>query len=86
MKLPQNCRPNVTLRALLPALLIAGCATPSTISTGALMALPERPPSLQPAPSEAYSTRASRNIEMWRMQLTDILPRQPPVAPPGRSE
>lgn len=86
MMLPQNCRQSAMLLALLPALLIAGCATRSTISTGASMELPEKPPLQQPEPSEPYSKRASRNIETWRTQLTDIWSTQELANRLGQSE
>lgn len=54
---------------LLPAMLLAGCATTSPISSVDCPAPPSMPAAVTLQPSEPYSLRAQRNMERWREML-----------------
>lgn len=66
-------RPNEPRRLnrllLLPAMLLAGCATTSQISSVDCPAPPSMPAAVTPQPLEPYSQRVQRNLERWREML-----------------
>lgn len=61
------------LLPLLPALLMAACATQSPAPTVASPRLPAKPSISTPVPQEPYSVSASNRIENWRKRLMGTL-------------
>lgn len=73
MKLSPKPKPDplkTLLLLLLPAVLLTGCATPSTASAPVCPAFPSPPPLSQPIPQPSYSERAQRDIATWQQRLT----------------
>ena len=66
---PPNAKQRYALSAIVPLLVLVGCATTSP-PYAPDCPTPSRPPALrQPIPSQAYSTSASKNIEQWEKSL-----------------
>ena len=53
----------------LPAVLLMGCATPSTVSAPASPALPSPPPLSQPIPQQSYSDSVRALLQTWQQKL-----------------
>lgn len=54
---------------LLPAMLLAGCATTSPISSADCPAPPLMPAAVTAQPLEPYSVRVERNMKRWAEML-----------------
>ena len=77
----QSPKRNSALRKMLlllalPAVLLMGCAAPSTTSVQVSPTLPQPPSLREPTPQQSYSERASTNIEAWRNRLIGTLQTQ----------
>ncbi len=70
---PRNVKQSCAAMLLLPAVLLTGCAAPSTNSVQVSPTLPQAPSLREPIPLQSYSERASANIEAWQKRLTDML-------------
>ncbi len=75
MPLP-NAKRSCALMLMLPAVLLTGCAAPSTNSVQVSPTLPQPPSLREPTPQQSYSERASTNIEAWRSKLIGTLQTQ----------
>ena len=85
--MPQpNEKRNYALMLMLPVLLLAGCATPSTPSVISCPQLPQKPVAQQPTPPLPYSASVRLKLEGWQKRLTDTQATPVSSPTPGRSD